>query len=512
MQKEENLKKLKMEKRGDKMKTNKGITLIALVITIIVMLILVVVTIRISKNGGLFDYAGKAARKTKDAITAETDIANGKIKIGDFWYASIDDYLNNNPITKGITVDKATLELKKKESEEAEGEEVLEGTITASVFGMDQEPEITWEVSPENQTAVTLSGTRGKTITVTATGTAKATVTVIAKCTYEGTEYTAPCEVSLKILKALNLAKGAFVEYGVSYTDAYIGKDYSTRNGWRLLDYTVNEEDGTISNVKLISTGIPTNLNYDYHNDTSTNKSWWVTTESSEDSSVPNLTDFREILGGDNYYFYRAQTPYSALHASAGMYYNFENIKFAYGTASRGYNLGYFTSITTTEPGTTNTTTYDSNNNNTVEKQGIDLFKARTDVADIRLLTLKEVNEAIGRTDIDSETTVSTTEDSIGLYRLDQLKNVTGMETYDYNFGTNGNISTRYWLASPDPGYGSTSARSVVVITFHGYVSSANGYDAGARPAVILNSEIHYTVEIETDSTTRMDYYTLTAK
>ncbi|MGN1351431.1 MAG: hypothetical protein ACI4VE_01370, partial [Clostridia bacterium] len=64
MQKEENLKKLKMEKRGDKMKSNKGITLIALVITIIVMLILVVVTIRISTNGGLFDYAGKAARET----------------------------------------------------------------------------------------------------------------------------------------------------------------------------------------------------------------------------------------------------------------------------------------------------------------------------------------------------------------------------------------------------------------------------------------------------------------
>ena len=35
MQKEENLKKLKKKKRGDKMKSNKGITLIALVITII---------------------------------------------------------------------------------------------------------------------------------------------------------------------------------------------------------------------------------------------------------------------------------------------------------------------------------------------------------------------------------------------------------------------------------------------------------------------------------------------
>ena len=99
MQKEENLKKLKMEKRGDKMKTNKAITLIALVITIIVMLILVVVTIRISTNGGLFDYAGKAARETNDAITDETDIANGKITIGGVTYNSIEDYINRDKIS-----------------------------------------------------------------------------------------------------------------------------------------------------------------------------------------------------------------------------------------------------------------------------------------------------------------------------------------------------------------------------------------------------------------------------
>ena len=78
------------------MKSNKGITLIALVITIIVMLILVVVTIRISTKGGLFDYAGKAARETNDAITDETDIANGKIKIGGITYNSIEEYVNRS--------------------------------------------------------------------------------------------------------------------------------------------------------------------------------------------------------------------------------------------------------------------------------------------------------------------------------------------------------------------------------------------------------------------------------
>ena len=57
-------------------KKNKGITLIALVITIIVMLILVAVTINIAVNGGLFDYAGKAARKTEEAKNDEKDWAN----------------------------------------------------------------------------------------------------------------------------------------------------------------------------------------------------------------------------------------------------------------------------------------------------------------------------------------------------------------------------------------------------------------------------------------------------
>ena len=67
--------------------------------TIIVMLILVVVTIRISTNGGLFKKAGKAARETNDAITDETDIANGKITIGGVTYNSIEDYINRDKIS-----------------------------------------------------------------------------------------------------------------------------------------------------------------------------------------------------------------------------------------------------------------------------------------------------------------------------------------------------------------------------------------------------------------------------
>lgn len=63
------------------MKGQKGITLIALVITIIVMLILVVVTVTMSINGGLFDYAGKAAEETNDALQGEQELSNGTVTV-----------------------------------------------------------------------------------------------------------------------------------------------------------------------------------------------------------------------------------------------------------------------------------------------------------------------------------------------------------------------------------------------------------------------------------------------
>ena len=54
---------------------NKGITLIALVITIIVMLILVMVTVSAAINGSLFNYAKKASGDTKAEIEKEQSYA-----------------------------------------------------------------------------------------------------------------------------------------------------------------------------------------------------------------------------------------------------------------------------------------------------------------------------------------------------------------------------------------------------------------------------------------------------
>lgn len=77
--------------------TQRGITLIALVITIIVMLILVAVTINMAINGGLFGHAKEAKEETKNAIDAEQELANGRIKVAGVWYDSMQDYVDGKP-------------------------------------------------------------------------------------------------------------------------------------------------------------------------------------------------------------------------------------------------------------------------------------------------------------------------------------------------------------------------------------------------------------------------------
>ena len=76
-----------------KMKTQKGITLIALIITIIVMLILVGVSVSVALNTGLFKAAQGAAKNTEAHRANETALSNGTINIDGTGKTSIDDYV-----------------------------------------------------------------------------------------------------------------------------------------------------------------------------------------------------------------------------------------------------------------------------------------------------------------------------------------------------------------------------------------------------------------------------------
>ncbi len=81
----------------EKLKTKRGITLIALVITIIVMLILVAATVTVALNEGLFQSAKKATADTEAAREAESELSSGRVKIDGLWYNSVEDYAAGVP-------------------------------------------------------------------------------------------------------------------------------------------------------------------------------------------------------------------------------------------------------------------------------------------------------------------------------------------------------------------------------------------------------------------------------
>ena len=75
------------------MKGQKGITLVALVITIIVMLILVGVSVTVALNGGLFTTAETAKDATNNALVVENKLDNGNVTINGTEY-NIQSYVN----------------------------------------------------------------------------------------------------------------------------------------------------------------------------------------------------------------------------------------------------------------------------------------------------------------------------------------------------------------------------------------------------------------------------------
>ncbi len=80
----------------------KGITLVALIITIVVMLILVAVSINVIVNSNLIGYSEKTGNAYSGAIKNEENFGNDGITINDKEYASIDDYIESRkPLPEG---------------------------------------------------------------------------------------------------------------------------------------------------------------------------------------------------------------------------------------------------------------------------------------------------------------------------------------------------------------------------------------------------------------------------
>ena len=85
------------------MRKTKGITLIALIITIIIMLILVAVSISILINSGLIGKAKEGAQKTKTAYEQESRMGDS-LNINGVMYNSIDEFIGDLDGRESVTI------------------------------------------------------------------------------------------------------------------------------------------------------------------------------------------------------------------------------------------------------------------------------------------------------------------------------------------------------------------------------------------------------------------------
>lgn len=207
---------------------------------------------------------------------------------------------------------------------------------------------------------------------------------------------------------------GDYVEYDVSYTDAMSRYEYTSKNGWRVLDPGVDNPDGTSTGVKIISTGVPAFLDYfAFENE-----------EFMDEETIANQKQFiydGKTLGKwlateeqmnefNNTYFNNIYS--RADKGAVGLYENFEFIKFLpYSDESR--NIAHYEEI---------------NGQTTGELYG-NAFLVDGVGQEVHNITIKEYNKAIGRKDLLS--TELGKEPANGLFYLRHLKELT-IGNYQY--------------------------------------------------------------------------------
>ena len=247
-------------------KKQKGITLIALVITVIVLLILAAVTINaLSGDNGILKRATEAKQKTRradalekiqvavmtatangvgevnpDDLKAELEKAGATVKTtGKLpWEVTLDGYMFR--INENLSIDEISgVGISKKELKLLNGaSETLTATVTEGVTGT-----IKWESS--NPSVATVEN--GKVTAVGTSGTATITVKV------EGTDYSDTCTVSIvqKVtsLKAndLTVRKKATAKIDVTTTPSGLVEDLTYTSDTPSIA-TVSE-DGTVTGV-----------------------------------------------------------------------------------------------------------------------------------------------------------------------------------------------------------------------------------------------------------------------
>ena len=263
-----------------------GITLIALVITIIILLILAGITINFTVGDtGLFS----------------------KVKISREKYVESSATEEVNMAIYSLRIDESTTSLTNEEKRKILEEELKKYDSNS-------------------------------TVSISETG---------FKANHRGYNYTISDQYSVEVVKTSDaedsyngIIYNSYVEYDVGYTDIYTGTDYTKNTGWRLLTELDDETEnsGTYTgNIEIISTGIPAGLYYKYNYIKITGYNEWAGTD---DDITNYLKEFNMSV----------PKTYQNMYAASGLYYHFDKINFKQQSESttysnKEYNNGYYTNI-----------------------------------------------------------------------------------------------------------------------------------------------------------------------
>ena len=369
---------------------NKGITLIALVITIIVLLILAGVTIMMLMG------SENSPQKASEAVEKDA-IAGAKDEVAMEAQSALLDYFNKRYVERNDTDGAST----QSEVAKAVGKAVD-------------------SAKSKNKQLLSDSGVTDNTITLkTKSYTVKGTIDENGGITWSDIVASTGGELDKEIDKIAELKIGDYVEYDVTYTDVYVDNVlYNAENGWRVLDPgEKDEETGMYKNVKIISTGIPAKLSY--HETTNIGKranGWWGTKEDVKEffKDIENEIDsWRETDGKNSSYF-----------AAAGLRKNFESIPLVHNTSATE-NQGCYTKINSEEG----------------EIKG-SIFKIEEKASEVHNLTLEELNKARNE-DASNKSDVKDNDAATGLFFLGNY------EDFGYYKEEGDSNAWSYWLANP---------------------------------------------------------------
>lgn len=448
---------------------NEGITLVALVVTIIVILILSGIMISLALgNNGLINRAQSSYNKTVEAGEQENlqiaimdlDINNSLNNEKPFldYVLSCEEYLQSKLNTSNLHIDSANkrimyngnifsiseigqLSIEDKgiilntnnlymQLQDGEG---IEKKIEAKLHNI--EGNIEWQTSDE-----TIATVEDGTIIPKKEGVAYITAVCI-----DGNEYKASCKVNVEAF-----IDDSYVQYDIEYDDIYSGKRFTKNTGWRLIKQEENE-DGTY-NIEFISTGIPCNFCYGWYEINSAN---WKPTAAKKNEYTSK--------------FYDSSSNGNACYAAAGLYFNFEKITFMQGLTGNNRNMGGYRRIIT------------KNSNNLKEEVNGnilgDIFKTRG-AATVRNVTLSDVR---GYDKIQGVATNVTAYNS-GNDNADIKKGLYKLNDYT----PDKSVSKLYYVSNPTA---ITTFYHLLIITSAGTNNSSNGARiAGLRPVIAIDN------------------------